>query len=102
MEHLKKAVAQWELANEKYKKDTQQHSQRISSVLRTFWALDMSKNADNIKSSIAIVGMFKISISNSKITIQRVLFKKLNDPCWKIPTNSTNSWQPSIKNLPTF
>ena len=57
MEHLKKAVAQWELANEKYKKDTQQHSQRISSVLRTFWALDMSKNADNIKSSIAIVGM---------------------------------------------
>ena len=57
MEHLKKAVAQWELANEKYKKDTQQFSQRIGSVLRTFWALDMKKNADNIKESIALVGM---------------------------------------------
>ena len=57
MEHLKKAVTQWELANEKYKKDTQQFSQRIGSVLRTFWALDMKKNADNIKESIALVGM---------------------------------------------
>ena len=56
MEHLKKAVSQWELANDKYKKDTQQHAQRIGSVLRTFWALDMKKNADNIKESIAIVG----------------------------------------------
>ena len=56
MEHLKKAVNQWEKANEKYKKDTQQHAQRIGSVLRTFWALDMKKNADNIKDSIAIVG----------------------------------------------
>ena len=56
MEHLKKAVTQWELANEKYKKDTEQHAQRIGSVLRTFWALDMKKNADNIKESIAILG----------------------------------------------
>ena len=66
MEHLKKAVAQWDLANEKYKKETQQFAQRIGSVLRTFWALDMSKNADNIKKSIAIVGMpFTTSISNN-------------------------------------
>ena len=79
MEHLKKAVAQWELANEKYKKDTQQFSQRIGSVLRTFWALDMSKNADNIKESIAIVGMsFKTSISNNEITFQRVSYRKQN------------------------
>ena len=64
MEHLKKAVAQWELANEKYKKDTQQFSQRVGSVLRTFWALDMKKNADNIKESIALVGMsLRIPIS---------------------------------------
>ena len=70
MEHLKKAVAQWELANEKYKKDTQQHSQRIGSVLRTFWALDMKKNADNIKESIALVGLsLRISISFPKFTI---------------------------------
>ena len=70
MEHLKKAVAQWELANEKYKKDTQQFSQRVGSVLRTFWALDMKKNADNIKESIALVGMsLRISISFTYFTI---------------------------------
>ena len=70
MEHLKKAVAQWELANEKYKKDTQQFSQRVGSVLRTFWALDMKKNADNIIESIALVGLsLRISISFPKFTI---------------------------------
>ena len=70
MEHLKKAVTQWELANEKYKKDTQQFSQRVGSVLRTFWALDMKKNAENIKESIALVGMsLRISISFNSFTI---------------------------------
>ena len=76
MEHLKKAVAQWELANEKYKKDTQQHAQRIGSVLRTFWALDMKKNADNIKESISIVGELIYSIFSVK-TVFEIFFRKI-------------------------
>ena len=56
MEHLKKALAQWETANEKYIKDSQQHAQRIGSVLRTFWALDFKQNAPDIKRSILLLG----------------------------------------------
>ena len=56
MDHLKKALAQWENANEKYIKDTQQHAQRIGSVLRTFWALDFKKNALEVKQSILTLG----------------------------------------------
>ena len=78
MEHLKKAVNQWELANEKYKKDTQQHAQRIGSVLRTFWALDMKKNADNIKESIAIVGELSLSYFLKNQTVIKILFRKIH------------------------
>ena len=78
MEHLKKAVSQWEKANEQYKKETQQHAQRIGSVLRTFWALDMKKNADNIKESIAIVGELFLSYFLKNQTVIKILFRKIH------------------------
>ncbi len=56
MEHLKKAVSQWQSLNAKYKKDAQQHFQRAAACLRTYWALDMKEHADEIQESIRILG----------------------------------------------
>ena len=57
MEHLKKSVAQWQMLNDKYQKETQQHFQRLGAVLRSFWTLDMKKNSDDIRESIEVLGM---------------------------------------------
>ena len=46
MEHLKKAVAQWEILNDKYLKETQQHFQRAAACLRTYWVLDMKEHTE--------------------------------------------------------
>ena len=56
MNHLKKAVAQWQTLNEMYQKDTQQHFQRVGAVLRTYWALDMKEHTEEIKETIQILG----------------------------------------------
>ena len=59
MEHLKKAVSQWQNLNAKYKKETQQHFQRAAACLRTYWALDMKEHAEEIKESIRILGKLR-------------------------------------------
>ena len=56
MEHLKKAVSQWQNLNAKYKKETQQ---RAAACLRTYWALDMKEHAEEIKESIRILGKLR-------------------------------------------
>ena len=56
MEHLKKAVAEWQKLNDKYLKDTQQHYQRAAACLRTYWALDMKDHGREIKESILLLG----------------------------------------------
>ena len=56
MDQLKKAIEKWETLNTNYKNDTQEHYQRLCAILRTFWALDMSEQSDEIKQSVDLLG----------------------------------------------
>ena len=56
MEQLKKAIEKWETLNTNYKTDTKEHYQRLCAILRTFWALDMTNNREEIKQSVDILG----------------------------------------------
>ena len=56
MEQLKQTIAKWEILNANYKNDTKEHYQRLCAILRTFWALDMTNNREEIKQSVDILG----------------------------------------------
>lgn len=86
MEQLKKAIEKWETLNTNYKNDTKEHYQRLCAILRTFWALDMTNNREEIKQSVDILGKtgssFTIEISKfydykidffQKVNIKRIL-----------------------------
>ena len=72
MEHLKKAVSQWQNLNAKYKKDTQQHFQRAAACLRTYWALDMKEHAEEIKESIRILGKLRKLIQLLTVYLRKI------------------------------
>ena len=56
MEQIKKAITKWETLNTNYKNETKEHYQRLCAILRTFWALDMNEQSDEIKQSVDLLG----------------------------------------------
>ena len=80
MEQLKKAIEKWETLNTNYKNDTKEHYQRLCAILRTFWALDMTNNREEIKQSVDILGKTgsSFTIDISKFYDYKIdFFKKL-------------------------